>query len=120
MRKHIAKLTPLIFLCWATLLAGNAQGANTNESKRVWLSSACYKLNLGVRDKFLNGPYLAKYVVKAADGRSFVAERNGNDDPNAAEVVFPDDFYDEKTNLAAWINCRYGKAIRGRFMQTVN
>lgn len=88
---------------------GNNVSPQVSESKRVWMSLACYKWNLGVWDKLMNGPYPAKYVVKAGDGRTFIAEKHGDDDANTAQVVFPDDFHDEKTNLKAWINCQYGE-----------
>lgn len=107
-----------IVLMVAVLFVSNlavAGSATANKAKpikkdahRVWLSSACTKLNLGVWDKLAKGPYHAKYVVKSADGRVFVAERNGNDNSDAAAVIFPDDFQEEKLKLKAWINCRYG------------
>ncbi|GAB5606509.1 hypothetical protein [Sideroxyarcus sp. TK5] len=66
------------------------------EAKRAWRGSACYQMRLGVWDKLMEGPYLARYVFKTDDGRIFVAERNGDDDSNTAEVVFPDDFQEER------------------------
>ncbi|MBU1214988.1 MAG: hypothetical protein KKF58_05820 [Gammaproteobacteria bacterium] len=65
------------------------------EAKRAWRGSACYQMRLGVWDKLMEGPYLARYVFKTDDGRIFVAERNGDDDSSTADVVFPDDFHEE-------------------------
>lgn len=80
------------------------------EVKRVWQTSACYHLRLSVWDKMSQGRYLAKYIVTSTDGSVFVAEKKATDDPNTAEVIFPDNFRDENTRLKAWINCRYGES----------
>jgi hypothetical protein len=80
----------------AEVASENNMQTNANNSQRVWVGSACYKLNLAVWDKLMNGPYRAKYIVKSEDGRVFVTEKAGNDDSNSAQVVFPDDFREEK------------------------
>jgi hypothetical protein len=73
--------------------------------KRQWQTSACFNFSLSVWDKKSQGRYLAKYVVTAADGKVFVAEKKAGDNPDTAEVIFPDNFRDKDTDLKAWINC---------------
>jgi hypothetical protein len=79
------------------------------------LGSACYKLNLEVTDKLMNGSYLAKYVLKSEDGRVFVSERNGDDDSNTARVTFPDDFHEEKLFQGKKINLEAGHCSIGSY-----
>jgi hypothetical protein len=102
--KNILKLAPWIWVvltCYATPSFGA-------ELKPMWQTSACYKLRLSVNDKFSNeNSYVAKYIVKAADGRVFVAEKVATD-MNSSEVFFPDDFRYEKLGVSASINCHFG------------
>lgn len=64
---------------------------------------------MSVNNKFSNNEiYAAKYIVKAADGRVFVAEKNATD-MNSSEVVFPRDFRDAKLGISAWIDCHFGQ-----------
>lgn len=72
--------------------------------KRVWQMSSCFTFRLAVRDKMIGGEFAAKYVVKSADGDVFVAEKKA-DDFESSRVVFPDDFYDEKTKLKMGMVC---------------
>lgn len=105
MIKNILKLAlwDLIFLmCYVTPSFGA-------ELKPIWQTSACYKLRLSVNDKLSNdNSYVAKYIVKAADGSVFVAEKVATD-MNSSEVVFPEGFRDEKTKLQAYADCHYGQ-----------
>ncbi len=87
------------------LFSTNSAG---EEAKRSWQTSVCYHLRLSVWDKMNLGDYQAKYTVKSADGTVFVAEEKATED-SSAEVVFPDQFHDEKTKLKAWINCNNGE-----------
>jgi len=87
---------------FSTLSAGE-------ELKRAWQTAACFHFSLSVWDKKGQGRYLAKYVVTSKDGRVFIAVKNATDDPNTAEVIFPDNFLEKNTNQKAWINCSYGE-----------
>ena len=78
--------------------------------KRQWQTSACFNFSLSVWDKKSQGHYLAKYIVTAADGKVFVAEKKAGDNPDTAQVTFPDNFRDKDTNLKAWINCSQGES----------
>jgi hypothetical protein len=101
-------LLVIIFTFLSTLSMGE-------ETKRKWLGSACYQMRLGVWDKLMEGPYLARYVFKSDDGRIFVAEKNGNDDSNTARVVFPDDFHEEKIFQGKTINMPAGYCDDGSY-----
>ena len=96
-------------LCMMTALVLFSAPSAGEEVKRVWQTSACYHLRLSVWDKMGQGRFLAKYIVTSTDGRVFVAERKATDDINSAEVFFPDHFRDAKSNIKAWVNCRYGE-----------
>ena len=102
MKIFSSSLLVIVLALFSTLSAGE-------EVKRVWQTSACYQLTLSVWDKTSQGRYLAKYIVRSADGRVFVAERKATEDTDTAEVIFPDNFRDENTKNKAWINCRYGE-----------
>lgn len=95
-------------LLYATLLAIVIASFSTlsfgEEIKRVWQLSECFTFRLAVRDKMLGGEFTAKYVVRSSNGSTFIAEKKA-DDFESSRVVFPDDFYDEKTKLKAWIIC---------------
>lgn len=78
--------------------------------KRQWQAAACFHFSLSVWDKKSQGRYLAKYVVTTTDGQVFVAEKNAGDNPDTAEVIFPDNFRDKNTDLKAWINCSQGES----------
>lgn len=75
-----------------------------SEVKRVWQTSACFTFDLAVRDKMVGGAFVAKYIVKSANGNTFISEKKA-DDFESSRVIFPDDFYDERTKLKAWIIC---------------
>jgi hypothetical protein len=97
------KIVGLILL---TLNANPSFGAGL---KPMWQTSACYQLRMSVNDKFSNdNSYVAKYIVKAADGRVFVAEKAATD-MNSSEVFFPDSFRDEKLGISAFIDCHNGQ-----------
>jgi len=87
---------------FSTLSAGE-------EPKRAWQTAACFHFSLSVWDKKSQGRYLAKYVVTSVDGKAFIASKNATDDPNTAEVIFPDSFLEKNTNQKAWVNCNYGE-----------
>jgi hypothetical protein len=87
---------------FSTLSAGE-------ELKRAWQTAACFHFSLSVWDKKGQGRYAAKYVVTSGDGRVFIATKNASDDPNTAEVIFPDSFLEKNTNQKAWVNCSFGE-----------
>lgn len=88
-------LIGIVFTSFATLSFGE-------EVKRVWQMSSCFKFELGVRDKMLGGKFTAKFVVKSANGSTFVAEEKVDE---GSKVVFPDDFHDERTKLKMGMVC---------------
>ena len=101
-KKIFSSLCGMVLVLLATPTFGD-------EAKRVWQTSACYHLRLSVWDKMSQGRFVAKYVVTSADGRVFTAEKKATDDISSGEVFFPDHFRDAKTNIKAWVNCRYGE-----------
>lgn len=103
--KNILKLVPWILMVF-TCYEAPSYGA---ELKPMWQTSACYQLTMSVNDKFSNeNSYVAKYIVKAADGSVFIAEKVATD-MNSSEVVFPRDFRHEKLNISAFIDCHFGQ-----------
>lgn len=103
--RNISKLA-LLILIFLTCYVTPSFGA---ELKPMWLTSACYELTMTVHDKFSNkNSYVAKYIVKAADGRVFIAEKIATD-TNSSEVVFPKDFRYEKLDISASIDCHFGQ-----------
>lgn len=92
-----ATLLAIVIAFYPTLSFG--QGV-----KRVWQLSSCFTFKLAVRDKMVGGEFVAKYVVQSADGNTFIAEKKA-DDFESSRVVFPDDFYDEKTKLKMGMVC---------------
>ena len=105
MVKNILRLAlwDLIFLmCYVTPSFGA-------ELKPMWQTSACYQLTMSVNDKFSNeNSYVAKYVVKAADGSVFIAEKVATD-MNSSAVIFPDSFRYAKLDIPAFIDCHFGQ-----------
>jgi hypothetical protein len=97
MKLLYATLLAIIIAFYSTITVGE-------ETKRVWQLSECFTFRLAVRDKMLGGEFTAKYVVRSSDGTTFIAEKRA-DDFESSRVLFPDDFYDEKTKLKAWIIC---------------
>ncbi|MDO8989728.1 MAG: hypothetical protein Q7U91_08845 [Sideroxyarcus sp.] len=97
-----ASLLAISLALFATLSAGE-------EQKRSWETAFCFHFSLTVWDKQVQDRYSAKYVVTATDGSVFVAEKSGVRDSDTAQVIFPDNFRDQKTNLKAWVNCSYGE-----------
>ncbi len=80
------------------------------EVKRAWQTSICSNFRLSLWDRMNSGGYVARYTVTAADGTVFVAEKKGSADPDASEVIFPDNFVDSKTRHRAWVNCSNGES----------
>jgi hypothetical protein len=82
-------------------------GAHGDEPKPVWLTSVDFTFSLNVREKLMLSPtYKAKYVVKTADGRTFVAERQGKEDQgDHSKVIFPNDFREDRLGMNAWAAC---------------
>lgn len=103
--KNILKLVLLIltfFTCYVTPSFGA-------ELKPIWLTSACYELTMSAHNKLSNEKsYVAKYILKAADGRVFVVEKVATDS-SSSEVVFPKDFRYEKLDISASIDCHFGQ-----------
>lgn len=97
--------------CLALLLITYGASSFSKELKPIWLTNACYQLRLSVNDKLsVREIYTAKYVVKATDGKTYVAERSATaKDITSSEVIFPDGFKEEKTSLQAYADCHYGK-----------
>lgn len=103
--KNISKLMSLVLILLTCYVAPSF-GA---ELKPIWLTSVCYELTMSVNNKLSNEKsYVAKYIVKAADGRIFVAKRVATD-ANSSEVVFPKDFRYEKLDISASIDCHFGQ-----------
>lgn len=103
--KIILKLVPLVLM----FLTGYVIPSFGAELKPIWQTSACYKLRLSVNDKLSNdNSYVAKYIVKAADGSVFVAEKVATD-MNSSEVFFPDNFRYAKLDIPAFIDCHFGQ-----------
>lgn len=97
-----------VLLIW-TLLTCYVTPSFGAELKPMWLTSACYQLTMSAHNKLSNeNSYVAKYIVKAADGRVFVAEKAATDS-NSSEVVFPRDFRYEKLDISASIDCHFGQ-----------
>lgn len=92
-----ATLLAIVITFYSTLSFGEGV-------KRVWQMSSCFTFRLAVRDKMVGGEFTAKYVVRSSDGSTFIAEKK-SDDFSGSEVIFPDDFHDEKTKLKAWMDC---------------
>jgi hypothetical protein len=107
--RNIKNMKPLWTSLMLTLLVSFSTPSLGENEQKVWLTSVCYQFNLAVWDKRNQGNYTAKYTVTSSDGRVFVAERFVSEDSNTAEVIFPDDFLEKRTNLKAWINCGNGE-----------
>ena len=91
------------------ILASFSNPSVCEETKRVWMPSACYKFRLDVMDKYNGPPWDSKYVITSSKGRIFVAEKNGVSDSNESAVIFPDDFHDEKApDIDASVDCFWG------------
>ena len=99
-----AALIGIAFVSFSTLTIAE-------ETKRAWMTSACYKFNLTAWDKFSEKAYLAKYTITSGSGRAFVAQKNATGH-NSAMVVFPDDFNDAKLNVPASVDCFDGEKYK--------
>lgn len=104
--KHMTFFYSSVLLIVLAIFSAQSAG---EDSRRVWQTSVCYQLRLSVGDKLSQGRYSAKYIVTSSDGRVFIAENKTATDSNTAEVIFPNNFREENTNLKAWVNCRYGE-----------
>jgi hypothetical protein len=80
------------------LVSAKSEGVDPDvaPSQRYWQTSVLsVPLKLNVSDKFCNGDYIAKYIVKSDLGHTYIAEKNGSCDANSSEVKFPEDFHEE-------------------------
>src|SRR5450830_1150563 len=99
--------TLLLVVCFTTKFAFS----EIADLKPVWLTVACYKVTLNAFDK-LDGisSHHIRYDVKADDGSEFSAERDSERfKSEESQVVFPDDFFNNKLHLPASVDCNYGK-----------
>lgn len=98
----------LFILLFCTLMF--APVVSAEESKSVWLTSACYQLKLTVNDKLsVKKKYVATYIVTSSKGETYIAEKLATSaDRHSSDVVFPGDFKNKRTNLQAYANCFEG------------
>ena len=95
------------------LLSAGATAVPTqmDEWKPIWMTTACYKLNFSAGDKLdLDPTYNVKYIVRNAEGEVYIAEKTAQARiSSSSEVIFPDGFHDQATNLSVNADCNYGQ-----------
>ncbi len=101
----------MLALLLLVLLTSSVTSSFGAELKPIWLTPACYQLKLSVYDKLsIKKNYIAKYIVRTADGEIYFAERAATaSDVGSSEVIFPDSFRGERTRLQAYADCHYGQ-----------
>lgn len=105
--KNISRLVASMWI----LVSGYVTPTLGAELKPIWLTSACYQLRLSANDKLSSkGSHVAKYIVRAADGEIYLAEKAVMaTDVVSSEVIFPDSFRNKNTHLQAYADCHYGQ-----------